>query len=65
MHKPFQTKAIELTYAEPAKWNKYPEKREKTNLGASPGFASTIRCGLVLNWFPVSHNFKNGGKIID
>jgi hypothetical protein len=43
----------------------WPEK-ENTNLDASSGFASTVRCWLVvLNWFPVCHEFENSGKIVD
>lgn len=55
--------SFDLTYAEQAK-RKTLEK-ENTNLCASAGFASSIRWGLVLNWFPLSQNFKSGGKIID
>jgi len=40
-------------------------EKKYTNLGASPRLASAIHSGLVLNWFPFSHNFKNGWKIID
>lgn len=43
----------------------YHYKKQCTNLGTSSRFASTLHSGLVLNWFLVSHNFKNGWKIID
>ena len=39
--------------------------KENTNLSASPKFASTIHSRIVLNWFIVGHNLKNGGKNVD
>ena len=38
-------------------------EKNYTNLATSPRLASTIHNWLVLNWFLVSHNFKNRWKL--
>lgn len=36
------------------------------SLGASSGFTSAVCCWLVvLNWFPVGHDFENSRKFVD